>query len=95
MSVEVAISHAVDDSSSETDAVLDTIAQMNNVNWVVTKIKNYNNALVLEEEYEKLSPSMLNLNRIPDKETLDKIIAILDELHAMRKSEREILARSL
>lgn len=65
------------------------------MNRVVTKIKNYNNALVLEEEYEKISPGMLNLNRIPDKETLDKIIALLDELHAMRKSEREILARSL
>ena len=72
------------------DAVLDTIAQINHMNWVVTKIKNYNNALVLEEEYDKISPGMLNLNRIPDKETLDRIIALLDELYAMRKSEREI-----
>ena len=72
------------------DEVLDTIAQINHMNWVVTKIKNYNNAIVLEEEYEKISPGMLNLNRIPDKETLGKIMALLDELHAMRKAERDM-----
>ncbi len=72
------------------DAVLDTIAQINHMNWVVTKINHYNNALVLEEEYKKISPGMLNLNRIPDKETLDKITALLDELHSMRKDEREM-----
>ena len=72
------------------DEVLDTIAQMNHMNWAVTKIKNYNNAIVLEEEYEKISPGMLNLNRIPDKETLGKIMALLDELHAMRKAERDM-----
>ena len=65
ISVAVAISLAADNSTPETDAVLDTIAQMNHMNWVVTKIKNYNNALVLEEEYEKISPGMLNLNRKP------------------------------
>ena len=72
------------------DAVLDTIAQMNHMNWVVTKINHYNNAIVLEEEYKKISPGMLNLNRIPDKDTLDKIMALLDELHSMRKDERDI-----
>lgn len=81
---------AADKTIPDANAVLNTIAQINHMNWVVKKIKNYNNALVLEEEYEKISPGMLNLNRIPDKETLDKIIALLDELHAMRKSEREM-----
>ena len=76
--------------SPSNDAVLDTIAQINHMNWVVTKINHYNNAIVLEEEYKKISPGMLNLNRIPDKETLDKIMALLDELHSMRKDERDI-----
>ena len=31
-------------------AVLDTIAQINHINWVVSTIKTYNNALVLEGE---------------------------------------------
>lgn len=57
---------------------------------MVAKIKNCNNTFALEEEYEKISSGMLNLNRIPDKETLDKIIALLEELHSMRKSEREM-----
>ena len=78
------------DSIPDNDAVRDTIAQINHMNWVVTKINHYNNALVLEEEYKKISPGMLNLNRIPDKETLDKIVALLDELHDMRKDEREM-----
>ena len=33
---------------------------------------------------------MLNRNRIPDKETLDKVMALLDELHAMRRVERDM-----
>ena len=78
------------DETKDNDAVLDTIAQMNHMNWVVTKINHYNNAIVLEEEYKKISPGMLNLNRIPDKETLDKIMALLDELHSMRKDERDM-----
>lgn len=78
------------DGRPDDDPVLDTIAQMNHMNWVVTKINHYNNAIVLEEEYKKISPGMLNLNRIPDKETLDKIMALLDELHSMRKDERDI-----
>ena len=79
-----------DNATKNNDAVLDTIAQINHMNWVVTKINHYNNAIVLEEEYKKISPGMLNLNRIPDKETLDKIMALLDELHSMRKDERDI-----
>ena len=78
------------ESMPDNDAVRDTIAQINHMNWVVTKINHYNNALVLEEEYKKISPGMLNLNRIPDKETLDKIVALLDELHNMRKDERKM-----
>ena len=77
-------------NAPDKEAVLDTIAQMNHMNWVVTKINHYNNAIVLDEEYKKISPGMLNLNRIPDKETLDKIMALLDELHSMRKDERDI-----
>ena len=41
------------DSIPDNDAVRDTIAQINHMNWVVTKINHYNNALVLEEEYKK------------------------------------------
>lgn len=48
---------------SETAAALDTIAQINHINWVVSKIKTYNNVLVLEEEYKKCSPGQLNLDR--------------------------------
>lgn len=72
------------------DAALDTIAQINHINWVVNTIKTYNNAMVLEEEYEKISPGHLNLNRIPDEETMERIIKMLDQLHALRMKERDL-----
>ena len=77
-------------SSSDAEAALDTIAQINHINWVVNTIKTYNNALVLEEEYEKISPGRLNLNRIPDQETMNRIVEMLDQLHALRMQERDL-----
>lgn len=75
---------ATDDSS---DAARDTIAQINHINWVVSKI---NNAIVLEDEYKQISPDKLNLNRIPDKSTLEKIISMLDLLHGMINEDRAL-----
>lgn len=71
-------------------AILDTIAQINHINWVVNVIKTYNNALVLEEEYEKISPGNLNFNRIPDEETLNRITKMLDTLYTLRKDDRNM-----
>lgn len=82
------VSFADADASSE--AARDTIAQINHLNWVVSKIKTYNNVIVLEEEYRQISPDKLNLNRIPDKDTLAKIMEMLDLLHGMISDEREL-----
>ena len=78
------------DVSLAKDAALDTIAQINHLNWVFNTIKTYNNALVLEEEYEKISPGRLNLNRIPDQEAMGRIVAMLDLLQSLRMKEREL-----
>jgi len=77
-------------SAANKDAVLDTIAQINHINWVWNTIKTYNNVVVLEEEYDKISSGNLNLNRIPDEETLDRITKMLDTLYALRKDDREM-----
>ena len=77
-------------SDGDKEAILDTIAQINHINWVVNVIKTYNNALVLEEEYEKISPGNLNLNRIPDEDTLERITKMLDTLYTLRKDERNM-----
>ena len=77
-------------ASADIDAARDTIAQINHINWVVSKIKTYNNVLVLEEEYKQISPDRLNLNRIPDQKTLDKITAMLDLLYSMMQAERDL-----
>ena len=75
---------------NDKEAVLDTIAQINNINWVVNVIKTYNNALVLEEEYDKISYGNLNLNSIPDDEARIRINKMLDVLYSLRKGEREM-----
>ena len=80
----------VDASGNDGEAVLDTIAQINHINWVVNVIKTYNNAMILEEEYEKISYGNLNLNRIPDEETRGRITNMLDVLYSLRKDEREM-----
>ena len=72
----------------EQDAILDTIAQINHINWVWNTIKTYNNVVVLEEEYDKISSGNLNLNRIPDEETLGRITQMLDTLYSLRKDDR-------
>ena len=77
-------------SGGNEKAILDTIAQINHINWVVNVIKTYNNALVLEEEYEKISPGNLNFNRIPDEETLNRITKMLDTLYTLRKDDRNM-----
>ena len=77
-------------SDGDKEAILDTIAQINHINWVVNVIKTYDNALVLEEEYEKISPGNLNLNRIPDEDTLKRITKTLDTLYTLRKDDRNM-----
>ncbi len=77
-------------SAANKDAILDTIAQINHINWVVNVIKSYNNVIVLEEEYEKISPGNLYLDRIPDEETLGRITKMLDTLYSLRKDDRQM-----
>ena len=86
----VALKGLCSEPTAASDAALDTIAQINHINWVVNTIKTYNNALVLEEAYDKISPGRLNLNRIPDQETMQRIINMLDQLHALRMKERDL-----
>ncbi len=70
---------------------------INHVNWVVTKIKNYNDPMVLEEEYKNISADALNLNAIKDHEVIDLICDIMDVITDMRieEKEREFLKEEL
>ena len=62
---------------------------INHVNWVVTKIKNYNDPAVLEEEYKNITADALNLNAIKDQEIIDLICDIMDVITEMRIEEKE------
>ena len=62
---------------------------INHINWVVTKIKTYNDPAVLEEEYRGLTADALNLRVIKDPELIDLICRILDVIVEMRIEEKE------
>lgn len=62
---------------------------LNHINWVVTKIKTYNDPAVLEEEYKGLTADALNLRVIKDPEIIDLICRILDVIVEMRIEEKE------
>lgn len=62
---------------------------INHINWVVTKIKTYNDPGVLEEEYKGLTADALNLRVIKDPELIELICRILDVIVEMRIEEKE------
>lgn len=72
----------------ESDAALDTIAIINQVNYAVEVIRTYHNVVALEEEYERISADNLNLNCIRDEESLQLIRDILNTLNSMRMNDR-------
>ena len=62
---------------------------INHINWVITKIKTYNDPAVLEEEYRGLTADALNLRVIKDPELIDLICRILDVIVEMRIEGKE------
>ena len=72
----------------ESDAALDTIAIINQVNYAVEVIRTYHNVVALEEEYERISADNLNLNCIRDEESLQLIRDMLNTLNGMRMNDR-------
>lgn len=77
-------------SGDDNEAILDTIAQINHINWVVNTIKTYKNPIVLEIESQKVSPGNLYLDRIPDRTAMERIKQILNTLHDLCMDEREM-----
>jgi len=76
-------------TEATSEAAADTIAFINHINYVVETIRSYNNVIVLEQEYRKISVDNLNLNKIPDEEVLGWIVTMLDTLKEMRMDERQ------
>ena len=77
-------------SPEDREAILDMIAQINHINWILCTIKSYNNIVVLEEEYEKISPGNLWLDRISNNETAERLKRMLKTLHSLSKNDRQM-----
>ena len=76
------------DADSETAKAWDALAIINHINYVVEVVRTYNNVVALQEEYQNISADNLNLNHIPDDESLKAIKEIRDALHDMQMNER-------
>ena len=74
--------------SDKKDAMAALFA-INHINWVVTKIKTYNDPAVLEEEYQGLTADALDLRVIKDPELIVLIRRILDTIVELRIDEKE------
>lgn len=70
---------------------------INHVNWVVTKIKNANDPIVLEQEYESINQNALLLDAIKDVEVVNLVCSIMDIIVDLRidAREREMLQEEL
>ena len=78
-----------EEESKERTSAYAALFAINHVNWVVTKIKNYNDPAVLEEEYKNITADALDLNAIKDQEVIDLICDIMDVITEMRIEEKE------
>ena len=76
-------------AESEKKDAMTALFAINHINWVVTKIKTYNDPAVLEEEYKGLTADALNLRVIKDPELIDLICRMLDVIVEMRIEEKE------
>ena len=74
--------------SDKRDA-MSALFAINHINWVVTKIKTYNDPAVLEEEYQGLTADALDLRVIKDPELIALIRRILDTIVELRIDEKE------
>ena len=57
-----------------------TIQYINHLNYVVAKLGNMNDLLVLQQEYENLTDDNLNMEVIPDEITMQTILALMEEV---------------
>ena len=74
--------------SDKRDA-MSALFAINHINWVITKIKTYNDPAVLEEEYQGLMADALDLRVIKDPELIALIRRILHTIVELRIDEKE------
>lgn len=91
------VQEAEEDPEEKKREAMTALFAINHINWVVTKIKTFNNPAVLEEEYNALTADALNLRAIKDPEIIDIICQILDTITEMRieATEREFIKDEL
>lgn len=71
------------------DLAMATVQFMNHINYVVYTLSAYKNVFVIEDEYRKLSPGNLDLNKIPDDDVRRAIEHMLERINDLRLKDKE------
>ena len=79
---------------SDREAVLDTIAYINQMNYAFMVMETYHNVLAIQEEYDRISLDQIDVTRIPpfshgDKPMKVLIQEMLDALKALKMTEED------
>lgn len=76
---------------SQKDNAKAAVKYMNHLNFVVAKLGDMNDLLVLSQEYESLTDDNLNLASINDETTVQLIVQLMDALKDLMKSNLKVL----
>lgn len=76
---------------SQKDNAKAAVKYMNHLNFVVAKLGDMNDLLVLSQEYENLTDDNLNLASINDETTVQLIVQLMDALKDLMKSNLKVL----
>lgn len=76
---------------SQKDNAKAAVKYMNHLNFVVAKLGDMNDLLVLSQEYENLTDDNLNLASINDETTVQLIVQLMDSLKDLMKSNLKVL----
>ena len=79
---------------ADREAVLDTIAYINQMNYAYMVMETYHNVLAIQEEYDKISLDQIDVTRIPpfshgNKSMKALIAEMLDSLKALKMTEED------
>lgn len=81
----------VSGGGSKEDNAKAVVKYMNHLNFVVAKLGDMNDLLVLSQEYENLTDDNLNLASINDETTVQLIVQLMDALKDLMKSNLKVL----
>ena len=83
------------EQKNRTNRAKAALSYINHINWVIAKLGEMNDLLILEQEYENLTDNSLNLAAIEDETTVAIIQELMDFIVSMEKNSAEAIYAQL